>query len=144
MNTDNFTLTVALKSSLTLPFAAKKHTLVNNLIATKKKWEKDNWNKKVKMQLFKFDIYIPPTQICLFPVQRTTQLYVHYHSVVVTWPLRSTFEALNIPPSESTLFWLHRISSYLWKDMSHLSSRLWRKIKLVVKKKITFIAKMRV
>lgn len=76
------------------------------------------------MQLFKFDIYIPPTQICLFPVQRTTQLYVHYHSVVVTWPLRSTFEALNIPPSESTLFWLHRISSYLWKDMNHLSSHL--------------------
>lgn len=76
------------------------------------------------MQLFKFDIYIPPTQICSFPVQRTTQLYVHYHSVVVTWPLRSTFEVLNIPPSESTLFWLHRISSYLWKDMSHLSSHL--------------------
>ena len=48
MNTDNFTLTVALKSSLTLPFAAKKHTLVNNLIAKKKKWEKDSWNKKSK------------------------------------------------------------------------------------------------
>lgn len=40
MNTDNFTLTVALKSSLTLPFAEKKHTLVNNLIAKKKKNEK--------------------------------------------------------------------------------------------------------
>lgn len=46
MNTDNFTLTVALKSSLTLPFAAKKHTLVNNLIATKKNEKKITEIKK--------------------------------------------------------------------------------------------------
>ena len=46
MNTYNFTLTVALKSSLTRPFAEKKHTLVNNLIAKKKKGKKITEIKK--------------------------------------------------------------------------------------------------